>query len=268
MNRLLGFLFTAVTASISFAAEPAWKGELSSPTLGNHQRIAPGVLDLKVTWNGMIDSGKLRIHFAPADAKKPKAYVVTSTATSTGAAAKIFPYQSDFWSELDPETLKPRLFNAVETDSSEKTTTVTRFSSTKVTCSETSQPLPKGTPKTTEKTFEFAPVFDIFSAMLYVRSQKLVNGDSIKLVIQPFKTPYLLTINVAGRENHAGRETIRLTVGMRKIDPITMELRAYKKMKKNATLWLSDDQDRIPVEFRAAIFIGDIRAKLDSFQKN
>lgn len=267
MNRqLLGLLL--VSACPLTAAEPEWKNELSKPTLGPHQRISPGILDLKISWNGMIDSGKLSIHFSPKDAKKPQAFVVTSDATSTGAAAGLFPYRSNFWSELDPTTLKPRLFNAVETDAGEKTTTTTRFSASKVTCSETSQPLPKGTPKTSEKTFLHSPVFDIFSAMLHIRSQKLADGDRIKLVIQPFKTPYLLTVNVAGRENHGGRDTIRLSVGMRKIDTKTMELRAYKKLKKDATLWLSDDQDRIPVEFRAAIFIGDIRATLAGYRKS
>jgi Protein of unknown function (DUF3108) len=267
MNRnLLGFLLAS--ACQLAAAEPTWKSELSNPALGPHQRIAPGVLDLKVSWNGMIDSGKLSIHFAPGNTRKPDTYVVTSDAASTGAAANLFPYQSNFWAELDPTTLKPRLFNAVETDAGEKTTTTTRFSASKVTCSEISQPLPKGPPKTSAKTFLHSPVFDIFSAMLHIRSQTLADGDRIKLVVQPFKTPYLLTAMVAGREPHDGRNTIRLNVGMRRIDTKTMELRAYKKLKKDATLWLSDDQDRIPVEFRAAIFIGEIRATLAGYRKN
>jgi hypothetical protein len=38
-------------------------------------------------------------------------------------------------------------------------------------------------------------------------------------------------------------------------------------MKRDATLWLSDDEDRIPVELRAAVFIGDVRAVLTNFRK-
>lgn len=265
-HRVFGLI--AATACPLASAEPAWKGELTPPHLGSHQRIAPGVLDLRLSWNGMIDSGKLLIHFAPPDAGKPQSYVVTSSATSTGAAAALFPYQSNFWSELDPQTLKPRLFSAVERDDKEQTTTTTRFSATQVTCTETCQPLPAGLAKTSAKSFPHAPVFDIFSAMLHVRSQDLAIGDTLKLVVQPFKTPYLLNIRVAGREIHAKRKTIRLTVGMRKIDTKTLELKSYKKLKKDATLWLSDDADRIPVEFRAAIFIGDIRATLAGYRKN
>ena len=103
--------------------------------------------------------------------------------------------------------------------------------------------------------------------MLHVRSQKLAIGDQISLVVHPFGTPYLLRVNVRDREVHLKRKTIRLSVGMRKIDRKTLELLPYKKMKSDATLWLSDDAERIPVEFRAAVFIGDIRATLTDYQK-
>lgn len=49
---------------------------------------------------------------------------------------------------------------------------------------------------------------------------------------------------------------------MQKIDRRSLKLKAYKKLKSDATLWLSDDADRVPIEFRAAVFIGDIRAVL------
>jgi hypothetical protein len=39
-------------------------------------------------------------------------------------------------------------------------------------------------------------------------------------------------------------------------------------MKRDATLWLSDDTDRIPLEFRAPVYIGDVRAVLTSFKKH
>ena len=103
--------------------------------------------------------------------------------------------------------------------------------------------------------------------MLHVRSQKLDTGDQITLVVHPFGTSYLLRVKVQGRELHNGRNAIRLTMGMRKIDRKTQELVAYKKLKKDATLWLSDDAERIPMEFRAAAFIGDVRATLTGHRK-
>lgn len=264
MRYLLG---VALAACQFGAAEPAWKAELTAPVPGPCPVSPPAVLDLQVSWKGMIDSGKLRMELAPPDAKKPGCYIVRSSASSMGLAAVLFPYQNNFWSELDPASLRPRLFNAVETDSEESDTTTTRYFSDRVEFQKSSKALADGKISLKTRRFDFAPVYDIFSAMLFVRSQKLAAGDHITLVVQPFDTPYLLRVNVRGREVHLDRKTIRLSVGMRKIDRKTLALKPYKKMQNDATLWLSDDAERIPVELRAAVFIGDIRATLTGYQK-
>jgi hypothetical protein len=270
MKRCL--LLIALIPSLCFAQDVRdWQSELTSPAPGPHPKLVPTVLDLQVSWKGMIQSGVLKIEFAPADAKKPGAYLVRSSATSLGAAAVLFPYQSHFWSELDPASFQPRFFKAVEIDKKETvtttvTTTVRHFADRAVT-HEVAIAAKTKVAKTTDKTFKFAPVFDIFSAMLHIRSQNLATGDKLAFVVCPFKTPYLLRVKVAGRELHEGRKAIRLTLGMRKIDRDTLKLQPYKKLKKDATLWLSDDADRVPIELRAAAFIGDVRARLTAHRK-
>ena len=260
-------LFILLAAHPLAAAEPAWQLELTSPTPGSYPSIPPCVIDLQVTWNGLINSGKLRMECAPQDVQKAGSLIVRSSATSIDPAALLFPYQSNFWSELNPTTLKPLVFHAIETDSKESTTSITRHFADRVEFQETSKSLSTGTVTRKERVFQFTPVFDIFSAMLHVRSQKLDAGDLITLVVEPFGTPYLLRVKVRRREIHLDRKTIRLSVGLRKINRKTLDLAPYKKMKNDATLWLSDDADRIPVELRAAIFIGDIRATLTAYQK-
>ncbi len=263
------FIILASCAICAIAsADPAWKKDLSPPTPGPHPPIPSGTLSLQVSWKGILNSGAFQLEFAPKDAKKPDSYVVRSSTSSLGLASTFFPYKGNSWSELDPSTLRPKLAHSVEIDKSETLTTTTRFLPDRVESTETSIPLGKKSGKTGTRSFAFTPVFDICSAILHVRSQKLANGDRIHIVVHPFNNPYLLHVNVIGREKHLNRDTIRLTVGMRKIDRKTLELKPYKKIKKDATLWLSDDADRIPVELRAAVFIGDIRATLASFNKS
>lgn len=254
-------------ASPAAAAPPEWAAELTSAAPGKHSPLPPCVLDMELSWKGMVNSGKLRMEFAPKDVKKSGALVVRSSASSLGAAASLFPYQNHFWSELDPTTFKPRFFHATESDRKETVTTTTRHFGNRVECRESTRLTKSGKVTAKDHKFTYSPVFDIFSAMLHIRSQKLAEGDRITLVVHPFDKPYLLRVKVLGRENHLGRDTIRLSVGMRKINPKTMELMPYKKLKSDATLWLSDDKDRIPVEFRAAVFIGDVRATLTGFRK-
>jgi hypothetical protein len=260
--RACCIFFSLVFAMSPAAAVPAWQRELTPAKPGPWPAIKPCVLDYQVSWKGMLVSGRLRIEFAPKDVKKPGLLVVRSTAKSTGAAAALFPHQSHFWSEIDPATLRPRFFHAVETGRRETASTTVRHLTGRVESRVITRPLGRGAPEERTQVFRFSPIYDIFSAMLHVRSRKLAPGDRVTLAIHPFDNPYLLRVTVAGREIHNDRKTIRLTVDMRKIDRDTQELRPYKKMKRAATLWLSDDEQRVPVELRAAVFIGDVRAVL------
>ncbi len=260
-------LLVACFCSHLALAAPVWQADLTSSTPGHFAKLAPTVLDLQVSWNGMITAGTVRMEFAPPDVTKSGSYVIRTSATSLGAAALLFPYQTDFWSEVDPSSLRPRYFHAVETDDKETVNTTIRYLPSGTETHEETKHLKTGAVKLSDRTFPFSPVFDMFSAMLHVRSQKLDTGDQVTLTINPVGAPCLLRVKVEGREVHAGRDAIRLTVGMRKIDTKTLELQPYKKLKQDATLWLSDDADRIPLELRAAVFIGDVRATLVSQRK-
>jgi hypothetical protein len=253
--------------SSAATAEPTWKKDLTPAKPGTFPRLAPCVIDYQLSWKGMLNAGAMRMEFAPKDTKKPGSLVVRSSANSLGAAAALFPYTSNSWSELDPVSLRPKFFQGTETDHKKTATTTNRYFPDRVESTELTKPLKKNTVTRKQHNFTASPVFDIFSAMLHIRSQKLANGDQITLLIHPFDNPYLLRVKVLGREVHQNRNTIKLSVGMRKIDRKTLELKPYKKLKSDATLWLSDDADRIPVEFRAAVFIGDVRATLGHFQK-
>ncbi len=259
---LMGFVLTPLVS-----AAPAWQGELTSSTPGSFAKLPPCVLDYQVSWNGAIDAGHIRMEFAPPDVKKAGSLIVRASAASQGVGAVLFPYQTNFWSEIAPTSLRPRYFHGVETDPKETVNTTVRHSPSCVESEEIARQLKSGTTKQTDHAFAFAPVFDIFSAMLLVRSQKLATGDHVTLAIYPFDRAYLLRVNVQGREVHNGRNSIRLTLGLRKIDRDTLELRPYKKLKQDATMWLSDDADRIPIELRAAAFIGDVRATLSAHRE-
>jgi len=88
----------------------------------------------------------------------------------------------------------------------------------------------------------------------------LKNGDTVVMPFHPVATPYLAKIKVLGREVHLGRNCIKLNVGLQKIKS-DLSLKEYKKLK-TATVWLSDDTWRVPVEVKAKVFVGDVRVFL------
>ena len=156
--------------------------------------------------------------------------------------------------------MRPRSFTGIETGSKKKTTTRNTYTATGVQVRQTVCALASGREFSGGHEFKFQPVFDLFSAMLYIRSKPLATGDKLSIVVHPLAAPCLLGATVVAREAHDGRDAIRLDIKLQRIAP-DLTLQPYVKMKQ-ASLWLSDDQERIPLDLRTEVFIGDVRMTL------
>ena len=262
--KSLSILF--LSAHCSFSA-PAWKSEFTPSAAGNHPAIPPSVLNFTLSWNGILKAGTVRMEFAPKGVKKRGAMVIKSSASSHGAAAKLYPYSHSYWSEIHPVNLTSRYFHSTEKDGGETSETTLRYSRGSVIVDETTTDHNTGAKATIGYTFPHGTAHDLYSAILFVRSQKLAPGEEHSLLILPFKTPYLLKVRCEAQEKHHGRDALRIRFGLRKIDRVTGTLAPYKKLRKPVTLWLSDDTARVPLEIRAAAYIGDVRAVLTNFTK-
>lgn len=263
----LRFLLPLALATATLRADPEWAKEITSPTVGTHPAIESSKLEFSLSWKGIVQAGYLDIEIAPKEISKPGYLVIKSSGYSQGFAKKLFPYSHSYWSEIVPGTLESRYFQSTETDSKEKTVTTNQYNPSKVEIEEITTRTSTSKKTTLTETFTQPDVRDLFSAILFVRSQKLDVGDSHTMLILPFKSPYLLKVSVDAKEKHEGKDAIRLSFALRKINLKTNELVAYKKLKKPVTLWLSDDADRIPLELRASVYIGDVRAVLTKHTK-
>jgi hypothetical protein len=119
------------------------------------------------------------------------------------------------------------------------------------------------------KTFSFpGGVFDMHSALLYLRSQPLHEGDVYRLVVYPASSPYLATLTVvdrAGINVAAGAfPAIKFDVQLNKIGK-QGELEPHKKFRR-ASVWISDDSDRMLLRVEASIFVGTVFAELQTIR--
>jgi hypothetical protein len=109
-------------------------------------------------------------------------------------------------------------------------------------------------------------LFDMFSALLYIRSQPLKHGDVYRIVVYPATNAYLATLTVADRGPitiGAGEyPAIKLDVQLKKIGK-HRELEPHKKFRR-ASVWVSDDADRLLLRIEANIFVGSVFAELQS----
>lgn len=267
MPRLLITLLLATVWSSPIAAEaPQWKQGLKPAHPGEHPGLPPGKLTYKLSWKGILNSGELEFDIGKDGAHKPGIIVVKSTGKSMGLGGTIFPYNGHGWSEIHSRTFRPKLMSASEKKRGKQIKTTNRFTSSRVNFHELTKDK-KNRKTVKEHIFAHGPAYDIGSAILFIRSQRLHAGDRISLILHPYSSPYLLQAKVIGREKRDEAKTIKLELRLHKIDLKTLKLKPYKKMKKPATLWFSDDRLRLPVEVRSKVFIGDIRATLEAFNK-
>jgi hypothetical protein len=211
-----------------------------------------------MSWNGASHSGNLTIEFGKKNKHSPKLFLSHVYGRSTGLAYAMFPYTCTLSSFAQLIDHHPLVFIANERDN--KKTVATQISykhpgihyRSTTTLHESKKIVHRSHP------FSAIAIHDPLSAILAIRRQELTEGSCVQLCCHPFASPYLIKVTTLGREKHRGYDCIKLDIQIQKIDKLTGKLLAYKKLKQ-ATMWLSDDEQRIPVELRSKVFVGDLR---------
>jgi hypothetical protein len=185
-------------------------------------------------------------------------------ARSEGVVRKLWKMDAAHTALCDAATLLPISMRQKETYRDETLTTSLDFDAGGVSRLRESDPPGKSPPKT--KRFKYAGLFDLHSALLFVRSQPLSNGDVVRIVVYPAVDPYLAEIEVLGRERievaKKKYDAVKLGLKLREITK-KLELKPHAKFKKG-TAWLSDDRDRLLLKIQAEVFVGKVWTELES----
>lgn len=103
---------------------------------------------------------------------------------------------------------------------------------------------------------------NIISALYWVRSQPLKEGEDLTLPLHDMNTQYPLVVKVYGKE------TITVPAGTFrcwKVEPV-LESEGLFQMAGRLIVWLSDDENRIPVMMSSKIPVGNIEGKLVDYR--
>jgi hypothetical protein len=175
----------------------------------------------------------------------------------------LWKFDVDYRSIANASTLHPIEANQTETYHSKKITTHLQFSSSGVNRTRNETPS-KGISKPRE--FNFPNLFDLHSALLYLRSQPLNDGSVYRVVVYPATSAYLATFTAVRREKISVRagvyQAIRIDLRLQKVGK-DFVLEPHKKFRR-ATVWVSDDNLRVPLRAEAQIFIGTVFAELQT----
>jgi hypothetical protein len=210
-------------------------------------------------WSG-IPAATCDVHlYSPARDKVE----VEATGATSGFARTLFRLDVYHRATESKSTLTPIHFYQEEKYRSETVKTNVDFEPDQVTGLR--EKIPSDHPPK-PNIFKFNSVFDMTTALLWVRSQPLTEGETESLVVWASNAPYLATIKVVGREtlNVDGRKqkAIKLDLKLKGIDK-KLRLKEHSIFKSGRG-WLSDDDNRIPLRIEADIFIGYVFAELAS----
>jgi hypothetical protein len=192
-------------------------------------------------------------------------FQLDGTVHTTGLVRTLWKFDGSHTSRVDARTLRPLEMKQIENVRNKKTVTNLSFDANGVTSKETETPGPSG-PKT--RRFDFPNLFDLYSALLYLKSQPLQDRSIQRIVVYPATSAYLVTVTVLGRERFTGPSgtynAIKLDLQLSKIGK-NRELTPHRKFRR-ANVWLSDDSDRLLLRIQAQLFVGTVFAELQSVE--
>lgn len=241
------------------AAAPEWIGQLSPDTAGPTAPLRPFEAEYRFGWTD-LEAARARVNVNRAG----DAYTVRGTGGTQGVARLL--WQMDF-----EHTASSRLpdFRVRETRQIE------RYRNRKIdTRMETREDgfwrIRDAGRDAKWKRIKISPIRDLFSTMLYLRSQRLAVGDTVTTVAFPGDSPFLATVKVTGTQkmNIAGRswDALVLDLTIRRINlKKDMALEPHGRFQ-SGKFWLSNDADRIPLRAEVNIFIGYVFGELVSVE--
>ena len=243
------------------AAAPSWQSTLSKEPPGDFPPLRPLHASYVFGWAGLT-AAAADVEFSRTPQDR---FRIEGSGRTTGLVRALWRYNVNYLSLANAENLRPIESNQMEMVRSKRMTTHLRFSGTGVLRSRTESP---GDGLTKTREFLFPNLFDLQSAMLYLRSQPLKDRTSQRVVVYPATNAYLVTTTVVDREAISVRaghyNAIKLDLQLKKIGK-DLELLPHRKFRR-ASIWVSDDADRLILRIEAQIFIGTIFAELQTIR--
>jgi hypothetical protein len=256
--RILQAIFAFLAFCSSSPAEN-WEQTLSKDPAGNFPELRPLRASYRFGWSGLTAANG-DVHFTKPSENK---FQLDGTGRTIGFVRALWKLDVNYRATASADTLRPIETQQIESYRSKKIVTHLTFTNNGVTRARTEG---KGAAKAKTRQFNFPNLFDLFSAMLYLRSQPLKDHSVYRVVAYPATNAYLATVTVIGREKisvHAGSySAIKLDLQLKRIGK-HRELEPHRKFRR-ATIWVSDDAERLLLRIEAQVFVGTVFAELQS----
>ncbi|PYJ34264.1 MAG: hypothetical protein DME79_04420 [Verrucomicrobia bacterium] len=237
-----------------------WEATLSKEPAGNFPELRPLRASYRFGWSGLT-AATGDVHFSKPTGDK---FQFDGTGRTIGFVRALWKLDVNHRALANAETLHPIETQQTENYRSKKIVTNLTFTAAEVTRTRTEGE--GAAANTTTRQFSLPNLFDLHSAALYLRSQPLKDRSVNRIVVYPATNAYLATLSVVGREKISVRagtyNAIKLDLKLKRIGK-HLELEPHKKFRR-ASIWVSDDAERLLLRIEAQIFVGTVFADLQS----
>jgi hypothetical protein len=244
----------------AFAAD--WQATLSKEPAGTFPELRPLRASYRFGWSG-VTAATGDIHFTKPSNDQ---FQLEGKGRTSGFVRALWKLDVTQRAVANSQTLAPIETEQSESYRSKKIVTHLTFTNSGVTRTRTEGE--GAAAKKTTRDFSFPNLFDLHSAALYLRSQPLKKGSVYRLAVYPATNAYLATVTVTGREKISVRagtyNAIKLDLRLKRIGK-HLELEPHKKFR-GATVWVSDDAERLILRIDAQVFVGTVFAELQSMR--
>src|SRR6266581_5918209 len=258
--RLTPCVITLLVALFTGSLAANWEATLSKEPAGNFPELRPLRASYRFGWSGLT-AATGEVHFTKPTGDK---FQFDGTGRTIGFVRALWKLDVNHRAVANAETLHPIETQQTESYRSKKIVTNLTFTNSGVTRARTEGE--GGAAGTKTRQFSFPNLFDLHSAALYLRSQPLRDRSAYRIVVYPATNAYLATVTVVGREKisvHAGTyNAIKLDLQLKRINK-RFELEPHRKFRR-ATIWVSDDPERLLLRIEAQVFVGTVFAELQS----
>lgn len=215
----------------------------------------------KMSYSGWLKAGNATLEVKTAQLNNKEVYHVVGKGWTTGAIKWFFKVKDRYESYFDKTTGLPYKFiRDIDEGGHTKNIEITFDQKSRLAHVHNKKHNTKGS-FATEK-----DVQDMVSAFYYLRNnydtKSIKAGDEVKLNM------FFDEENYEFKLKFLGRETIKTEFG--KINtlifrPYVMAGRVFKE-QESLTLWVSEDENKIPLRIKADLAVGSLRADLEAFK--
>ncbi len=251
-------------ASPASTPAPAWLSRVNAGAPGAIPPPRPFKASYRLSWSD-LDAAKAEVSCTASD---DGSQIVTKISGGTlGLARTLYQVDGTHVAIANRHTLRPVRLDQTELEARKRKTARVDFSDAGAERKTAVVDRNAGAPTSADqhlRSFAYPDMYDMHSALLYIRSLPLNAGDSQTLITMTAGNPYLATIKVLGRSSvkttSGTYQAIECSVALSRISKHG-ELEPHKTFK-SARVWLSDDPDRLIVKAEAQVFVGTVTLDL------